>query len=96
MSVMSGDSTPFPKRPSAAVVSAASSSSLLSFYKNRLDDESTFWQVHAVLPLVMLITQFVALPVLLQMTLYTIPMIYVGSHLSLQQKQVSFIIWVTR
>lgn len=37
----------------------------------------------------MIVTQFIALPVLLQMVLYTLPIIYIGSHLSLLQKEVS-------
>lgn len=37
----------------------------------------------------MIVTQFIALPVLLQMVLYTLPIIYIGSHLSLLQKEIN-------
>lgn len=58
--------------------------------------ETLYWSSYLILTALLVITQFIALPVLLQMTLYTAPIIYIGSHLSLLQKEVCSVVWDTK
>lgn len=50
--------------------------------------ETIYWSSYVMIGLLLAVTQVIALPVLLQMILYTGPIIYIGAHLSLQQKEI--------
>ncbi|RQX70086.1 putative minor histocompatibility antigen h13, partial [Toxoplasma gondii CAST] len=47
-----------------------------------------FYGCFALLGATMAVSHFLALPVLLQMVVYTFPIVYIGSHASLRQNEV--------
>lgn len=61
---------------------------LYSSIAERINCENVFWGSYILLGVLMLTTQIFAPPVIVQMILYTLPTIYIGSHLSLNQKGV--------
>ena len=53
-----------------------------------VEHDTMYWVSLIMLASVMSITHFIPLPILVQMVAYTAPIIYLGSHLGLQQKDV--------
>ena len=52
------------------------------------DSQIVYYSCYLTLLLIIPISFFIPVPVLLQMVLYTIPILYIGSHLSLNLDQI--------
>ncbi|CDI82216.1 signal peptide peptidase domain-containing protein, putative [Eimeria praecox] len=83
-----GDTVAAATAPAPAVAGSRSSSTINSNDRNCLVSLTLFYGSFLCLFLVMVIPWLSPVPVLLQMGLYTAPILYVGSHLSLKQNEV--------
>ncbi|PHJ22462.1 signal peptide peptidase, partial [Cystoisospora suis] len=72
----------------ASPAKTASASAHAGCSEGHVHERRLFYGCFAILGATLGISHFVALPVLLQMMIYTFPILYVGSHASLKQNEV--------